>query len=79
MNRTIYRPSPMAVNGSIAIFVREAEPEILTEMDGGVDRHITGIANRGCRMEFPPFNDTEKAAMKAAGRKRGNVNESLKI
>jgi hypothetical protein len=38
-------------------------------MDDGVERHITDILDRGCRMESPPIKDREKAAMKARGNK----------
>jgi hypothetical protein len=69
MNWTMSPASPMPVNGSIAIFYARLRLNYVTEMDDGVERHITDILDRGCRMESPPIKDREKAAMKARGNK----------
>jgi len=69
MNWTMFPASPMLVNGSIAILYARLSLNYVTEMEDGVARHITDILDRGCRMESPPINDREKAAMKARANK----------
>ena len=68
MNWTMFPASPMPVNGSIAILYARLSLNYVTEMEDGVERHITDILDRGCRTEFPSINDREKAAMKAKGK-----------
>jgi len=78
MNWTMFPASPMLVNGSIAILYARLSLNYVTEMEGGVERHITDIPDRECCMEFPPINNREKAAMKEGG-EVGRMNENLEI